>query len=60
MFQMVGCAEQKMTLQKESNTDSKDDIGREQAELWSSWLVHTQEALEVHTTNQPISTRVPN
>ena len=53
IFKIVDCAKQNVTLRNVRNTDSKDDIGVERAELLSSWLVHKQEAVEVHTTNQP-------
>ena len=52
MFKIDGCAKQNVALQNVRNTDSKDDIGVERAELLSSWLVHKQEAVDVHTTNQ--------
>ena len=53
VLKIVDCSNQNVTLRNVRNTDSKDDIGVERAELLSSWLVHTQEAVEVHTTNQP-------
>ena len=53
VFKIVDCANQNVTLRNVRNTDSEDDIGVERAELLSSWLLHKQEAVEVHTTNQP-------